>query len=103
MAIRGVWAAVDEAKKQIQNLSVDELKAELGRDPELLLVDIREIQERVDLGTIPTSKHAPRGMLEFSQASNWRRCEFIVVIKKRSIRFPLEAKCTHPVKIVNTQ
>ena len=65
MAIRGVWAAVDEAKKQIQNLSVDELKAELGRDPELLLVDIREIQERVDLGTIPTSKHAPRGMLEF--------------------------------------
>ena len=30
-----------------------------------LVVDIREIQERVDLGTIPGSKHAPRGMLEF--------------------------------------
>ena len=30
-----------------------------------LLVDIREIQEYVDLGTIPGAVHAPRGMLEF--------------------------------------
>jgi rhodanese-related sulfurtransferase len=29
------------------------------------LLDIREIQERVDLGTIPGSVHTPRGMLEF--------------------------------------
>jgi len=29
------------------------------------LLDIREIQERVDLGTIPGALHAPRGMLEF--------------------------------------
>ena len=34
-------------------------------NPGLLLLDIREIQERVDLGTIPGAKHAPRGMLEF--------------------------------------
>jgi rhodanese-related sulfurtransferase/catechol 2,3-dioxygenase-like lactoylglutathione lyase family enzyme len=32
---------------------------------DLLLVDIREIQETVDLGTIPGAVHAPRGMLEF--------------------------------------
>ena len=31
----------------------------------MLLVDLREIQERVDLGTIPGALHAPRGMLEF--------------------------------------
>ena len=30
-----------------------------------MLVDIREIQETVDLGTIPGAVHAPRGMLEF--------------------------------------
>ena len=31
----------------------------------MLLLDVREIQERVDLGTIPGALHAPRGMLEF--------------------------------------
>jgi rhodanese-related sulfurtransferase len=65
MAIKGIFAAVDAAKQRIENLSIDELKAEIARDPELLLVDIRELQERVDLGTLPGAKHAPRGMLEF--------------------------------------
>ena len=32
---------------------------------DLLLVDVRELQETVDLGTIPGAMHAPRGMLEF--------------------------------------
>lgn len=64
MAIKKIFAVVDEVKKHVENLSVEDLKAELGA-PNLLLADIREIQERVDLGTIPGSKHAPRGMLEF--------------------------------------
>lgn len=64
MAIKKVFAVVDEVKKHIENLSVEDLKAELG-SPNLLVADIREIQERVDLGTIPGSKHVPRGMLEF--------------------------------------
>ncbi|MCY3839176.1 MAG: rhodanese-like domain-containing protein [Gammaproteobacteria bacterium] len=64
MAIKKIFAVVDEVKRHVENLSVAELKAELGA-PNLLLADIREIQERVDLGTIPGSKHAPRGMLEF--------------------------------------
>ena len=64
MAIKRIFAVVDEVKKHVENLSVAELKAELGA-PNLLLADIREVQERVDLGTIPGSKHAPRGMLEF--------------------------------------
>ena len=34
-----------------------------GDDP--LLIDLREIQEVVDLGTIPGAKNVPRGMLEF--------------------------------------
>ncbi len=64
MSIKRIFALVDEAKRGIENLSIEDLKAELD-DPDLLLADIREIQERVDLGTIPGSKHVPRGMLEF--------------------------------------
>ena len=65
MAIKNIFADVNEKKQSIENLSIDELGAELNRDPDLLLVDLRELQERVDLGTIPGSKHVPRGMLEF--------------------------------------
>lgn len=64
MAIKNIFQFVDEVKTHVENLSVVELKAELN-NPDLLLADIREIQERVDLGTIPGAKHVPRGMLEF--------------------------------------
>ncbi len=65
MSIKPIFESIEELKQGIENLSVDELKQELETNPDLLVVDIREIQERVDLGTIPGSVHAPRGMLEF--------------------------------------
>lgn len=65
MAIRKAWDAVAEAKQGLENLSIDDLKAEIASNPDLLVVDIREIQERVDSGAIPGSVHVPRGMLEF--------------------------------------
>lgn len=65
MAIKSIFGEVAERKKDIENLSVDALIDELERDAELLLVDLRELQERVDLGTIPGAVHVPRGMLEF--------------------------------------
>lgn len=65
MAIRSVFADIEEKKRLIENLSIDDLAAEMENDDSLLLVDLRELQERVDLGTIPGSKHVPRGMLEF--------------------------------------
>ena len=65
MAIKSIFAAVEAVKKDIENLSVEELKAELTAGDDVLLLDIREIQEQVDLGTIPGARHAPRGMLEF--------------------------------------
>lgn len=65
MAIKKAWDLVDEAKERTENLTIEQLKAELAGDTDVLLVDIREIQERVELGTIPGSKHAPRGMVEF--------------------------------------
>ena len=64
MPIKPIFEVVEEVKKDLENLSIDELKAEMTNgDP--LVADIREIQERVDLGAIPGSKHVPRGMLEF--------------------------------------
>lgn len=65
MPIKNIFEQVNAEKANIENLSIEELKSELAGNADLLLLDIREIQERVDLGTIPGSKHAPRGMLEF--------------------------------------
>ena len=65
MAIKSIFAEVETVKRDIENLSVEELKAELAAGGDTLLLDIREIQEQVDLGTIPGARHAPRGMLEF--------------------------------------
>lgn len=65
MTIRNVFDHVNEVASTIENLDVDDVKRELAGDDDVLLVDIREIQELVDKGTIPGAKHAPRGMLEF--------------------------------------
>ncbi|MEM7221217.1 MAG: rhodanese-like domain-containing protein [Pseudomonadota bacterium] len=65
MAIKNVFAETEQLKQQIENLSVDALQAEMEADKEMLLVDLREIQEVVDLGTIPGAKNVARGMLEF--------------------------------------
>ncbi len=65
MAIKPIFDAVDAAKTEIENMSVERLSKELNSGSDILLADIRELQERVDLGTIPRSKHVPRGMLEF--------------------------------------
>ncbi len=55
---------VAEAKSRIQNLTPDQVAAEVeGGDA--LLVDLRESEERTQNGVIPGAIHAPRGMLEF--------------------------------------
>ena len=65
MAIRNVFEHVKQLSAEIDNLAVDDLKRELSADHEVLLLDLREIQERVDMGSIPGAVHVPRGMLEF--------------------------------------
>lgn len=65
MAIESVFGKVEELKKELENLSVEQLAKEMDQTDDLLLLDIRELQEQVDLGTIPGAIHAPRGMLEF--------------------------------------
>ena len=57
-------AMVAAAKQRIENLTVDQVAAELaGGDAQM--VDIREPDERRQHGVIPGAVHAPRGMLEF--------------------------------------
>ena len=65
MAIKNVFEETNALKARIENVSVDDLQAEIAAGGDVLLVDLREIQEVVDLGTIPGAKHVPRGMLEF--------------------------------------
>ena len=67
MAIKNVFADTEALKARISNLSVEDLRAEQAAvaSGETLLVDLREIQELIELGTIPGAKHVPRGMLEF--------------------------------------
>lgn len=68
---------VAEAKKRVENLSVDEAARELeGED--VLLVDIREPDERAKNGVIAGAVEASRGMLEFwaDPTSPYHRDEF---------------------------
>ncbi len=65
MAIKNIFAETNALKQEIENLSVQQLQDEQADNPGLLLIDLREIQELLDLGTIPGAKHVARGMLEF--------------------------------------
>ena len=64
MPAKSAGELVSEAKKNIQNLSPQEVQQEL-KNNKATLIDIREKEELDQNGTIPGSVHAPRGMLEF--------------------------------------
>ncbi len=67
---------VAEAKGRIENLTPEEVAAEI--DAGALLVDIREEEETGREGRIPQAVFAPRGMLEFwvEPTSPYHREEF---------------------------
>lgn len=55
---------IAEAKAHVAHVTAEEVAAELN-DQEVLLVDLREPDERAVHGVIAGGVHAPRGMLEF--------------------------------------
>ncbi|EMA44435.1 rhodanese-like domain-containing protein [Halococcus saccharolyticus] len=61
---RSAWGLVEEAERDIESISVDELETELAAG-ETTALDIRDIREVWIEGSIPDAEHAPRGMLEF--------------------------------------
>lgn len=52
-------------RETIENLTVEDVLQETAEDPNVLVIDLREIQELLYEGAIPGAKHVPRGMLEF--------------------------------------
>ena len=64
MNIKSSQILVEEAKKSIKTLSPEEVK-KLSDNKEITLIDVRDIRELWNEGTIENSKHIPRGMLEF--------------------------------------
>lgn len=68
---------VAEAKQQVENLTVEQVAAEMAGN-DVLLVDIREPEERREKGAIPGAVSAPRGMLEFwaDPSTPYHRQEF---------------------------
>jgi rhodanese-related sulfurtransferase len=68
---------VAEARQRIENLTPDQVAAEL-EGGSVLLVDLREPEERRERGAIQGSVHAARGMLEFyaDPTSAYHRPEF---------------------------
>ena len=68
---------IAEAKARVEALAPAAVVTELdGGD--VLLVDLREAEERAQHGSIPGAIHAPRGMIEFSAdpTSAYYRPEF---------------------------
>ena len=57
-------AMVKAARARIREIETKDLIGRLD-DPDLVIVDIRDVRERQRLGFIPGSFHAPRGMIEF--------------------------------------
>jgi rhodanese-related sulfurtransferase len=55
---------VADAKRRIEELTVEQLRAEIDAG-DVTVVDIRDIRERWTRGAIPGAISAPRGMLEF--------------------------------------
>ena len=56
---------VQEAMDKIKTITPSELKDLQKKNPDLILIDIRDIRELKKTGKILGAKHMPRGMLEF--------------------------------------
>lgn len=55
---------VTQARAKVEEIETPDLIAMMD-DPNVIIVDIRDIRERQRSGYIPGSFHAPRGMIEF--------------------------------------
>ena len=83
MNIKSSQSLVEEAQKNIETLSPEDVKI-LSKNKEITLIDVRDIRELWKEGTIKDSKHIPRGMLEFwlDPESSYFKANKIKDIKK---------------------
>jgi len=60
----GIKALCEQAEKEIETVSVEDVKGFQG-DDDVVLIDIRDIRELQRDGKVPGAYHCPRGMVEF--------------------------------------
>ena len=60
----GFRQLVDQARARVEELTADQV-LEVYDDPDVVIVDIRDIRELKNEGKIPGAFHCPRGVLEF--------------------------------------
>ena len=63
MTIKSIQTLVSEAMSEIKTISADEAH-KMMEDNNCNLIDIREINELSKTGSVESSNHIPRGMLE---------------------------------------
>ena len=61
---KGIQQLCADAEEQIETWTVEQAKEHMA-DENCVIIDIRDVRELWRDGTIPGSKHMPRGMLEF--------------------------------------
>ena len=99
MNIKSSQKLVEEAQKNIETLSPDEAK-KLAEKKEITFVDVRDIRELWNEGTIENSIHIPRGMLEFwlDPESSYFKSNKIKDIKKMVLFCALGFRCALATK-----
>jgi len=65
MVMQEFHSLVDEAKKEIKEINVDDLKAMQQKGEDFALIDVRE-KEEADKGIIPNAVNISRGTLELN-------------------------------------
>lgn len=65
MTIRNTHAWIETLRPGVDAYSPETLSDALATRDDIVLIDLRELQERVDKGAIEGAHHVPRGMLEF--------------------------------------
>ena len=86
MNIKTSQKLVEEANKSIETLSPEEVKKLIDQN-EITLIDVRDIRELWNEGTVENSKHIPRGMIEFwlDPESSYYKSNKVENIKKMAL------------------
>ena len=93
---------VEEAKTEIPEVTVAEVKAEQDKDSDFVLLDVRD-EDEYRAGYIPNAVHVTRGMLEFS-VENYipDRDQKVVVYCAAGLRSLLAAKSLREMGYTDT-
>ena len=93
---------VEEAKTEIPEVTVDEVKTEQEKDSDFVLLDVRD-EDEYRAGYIPNAVHVTRGMLEFS-VENYipDRDQKVVVYCAAGLRSLLAAKSLREMGYTDT-